>query len=184
MIPRNGALTCSRNRRRLLGGIASCWLLLLKWYAAIAAYDVHLLRRPYALAACRADILAAAVLGFCAALRRFGFAPGFVALTYGDHRHALGVDPLNPNRFFEPHGRFGFKARDRPSITRMFLNDEAVRFGDLLEPPVGFLVFLCFVRVVVSRKSLGGLVVASFRRGRGCVRYSAKWRFFLPFITE
>ena len=127
-----------------MAGFESC---LFEWYVAVAAYHVDLPRSPDDGSAMRADVLDAAILA--GAAPAFDGCSCFVALVivgFGfdlERRFAAGGYILHAGLLSQPFGGFFGQRRDRPAISGVVLDVQAVGFG-------GFLEFLIVVVPVVA----------------------------------
>lgn len=127
--------------------MAGSELCLFEWYVAVAAYHVDLPRGSNDGSAMRADVLDAAVLA--------GAAPAFdgrsrfaalVIVGFGfdlERRFAAGGYILHAGLLGQSFGGFFGQRRDRPAISGVVLDVQAVCFG-------GFLEFLIVVVPVVA----------------------------------
>ena len=98
--------------------LLSCYF---KWYIAVPAYHVDLLRRPDDRAAYRADVLDAPVLAGLASSPDGGrgFLTAFVAVALGldlEQGFAAGSNILHAGLLGQPRRRFRGQRRDRPAV--------------------------------------------------------------------
>ena len=137
-----------------MAGFESC---LFEWYVAVAAYHVDLPRGPDDGSAMRADVLDAAILA--------GAAPAFdgrsrfaalVVVGFGfdlEHCFTAGGYIRHTGLLCQPCGGFFGQLRDRPAISGVVLDVQAVGLGSFFE----FLVVV--VPVVADVLDLMGQVV-------------------------
>ena len=127
-----------------MAGFESC---LFEWYVAVAAYYVDLPRGPDNGSAMRADVLDAAVLaGATPAFDGRGRFAALVIVRLGfdlEHRFAAGGYILHAGLLGQPCGGFFGQRRDRPAISGVVLDVQAVVLR-------GFLKFLVVVVPVVA----------------------------------
>lgn len=127
-----------------MAGFESC---LFEWYVAVAAYHVDLPRGSNDGSAMWADILDAAVLaGAAPAFDGRGRFAALVIVGFGfdlERRFAAGGYILHARLLGQPFGGFFGQRRDRPAISGVVLDVQAVGFG-------GFLEFLIVVVPVVA----------------------------------
>ena len=137
--------------------MAGSELCLFEWYVAVAAYHVDLPRGPDDSSAMRADVLDAAILA--GAAPAFDGCSCFVALVivgFGfdlERRFAAGGYILHAGLLSQPFGGFFGQSRDRPAISGVVLDVQAVGLGGVLE----FLVVV--VSIVADVLDLMGQVV-------------------------
>lgn len=120
---------------------------LFEWYVAVAAYHVDLPRGSDNGSAMRADVLDAAILaGAAPAFDGRGRFAALVIVGFGfdlERRFAAGGYILHAGLLGQPCGGFFGQRRDRPAISGMVIDVQAVGFG-------GFLEFLIVVVPVVA----------------------------------
>lgn len=133
--------------------LLSCYF---KWYIAVPAYHVDLLRRPDDRAAYRADVLDAPVLAGLASSPDGGrgFLTAFVAVALGldlEQGFAAGSNILHAGLLGQPRRRFRGQRRDRPAVGGVLLDVQAVSLGRLLEFHVVVVAVVAHVLDVVRQ---------------------------------
>ena len=130
---------------------------LFEWYVAVAAYYVDLPGRPDDGSAMRGDILDAAILaGAAPTFDGCGRFAALVIVGFGfdlERRFTAGRYILHTRLLGQPCGGFFGKRRDRPAISGVVLDVQAVGLGGVLE----FLVVV--IPVVADVLDLMGQVV-------------------------
>ena len=115
-----------------------------KGYVAVAAYYVDLPRGSNDGSAMRADVLDAAILtGAAPAFNGRGRFAALVILRLGfdlEHRFAAGCYILYAGLLSQPFGGFFAQCRDRPAVSGVVLNVQAMSLSGFLE----FLIVVLF----------------------------------------
>ena len=108
-----------------------------KGYVAVAAYYVDLPRGSNDGSAMRADVLDAAILtGAAPAFNGRGRFTALVILRLGfdlEHRFAVGCYILHAGLLSQPFGGFFAQCRDRPAVSGVVLNVQAMSLSGFLE---------------------------------------------------